>query len=81
MHKLTNMEKEELKEYRKLLGLTQAQLAEKADVSREMISHYESGKYPISHTFSEFIFQLLEREGITYSVKSKKIGTQMYIIT
>lgn len=49
---------EELKNLRVQLELTQTQLAQALDRTRDMIAKYESGKYPIPQKIKQRIWDL-----------------------
>ena len=49
---------DELKKLRNQLELTQTQLAQALDRTRDMIAKYESGKYPIPHKIKQRIWDL-----------------------
>ena len=49
---------DELKKLRKQLELTQTQLAQALDRTRDMIAKYESGKYPIPQKIKQRIWNM-----------------------
>ena len=49
---------DELKKLRNQLELTQTQLAQALDRTRDMIAKYESGKYPIPQKIKQRIWDL-----------------------
>ncbi|MFH1450914.1 MAG: CBS domain-containing protein [archaeon] len=64
---------ESIQKRRKILGLTQAQLAEKAEVSQSMIAKIEAGKLSPSYENATAIFDALDSLEKEKSLKASKI--------
>ncbi len=69
----------EIKEIRKKLGLTQKQLAQRANVSQSLIAKIESGKISPSYSIVKQIFSVLERAKDIKEVKAENVMNKKVI--
>ncbi len=73
---------EEVKRRRLALGLTQAELAEKADVSQSLVAKIENGKTDPVYSKLKSIFDTLEKLELSETKTARDVmSTQVYSVT
>jgi predicted transcriptional regulator len=66
-------ELEEIAKKRKMVGLTQKELADLANVSQSLVTKVESGKMEPSYSKAKRIFEVLERRGSKIEISAEEI--------